>query len=144
MIITIDAKKIFDKIWYPSIIFKKHLIGVPTVEQQNWQHRGSTGTQVEYPALHSGLRIRCCCSCSLGHNCGLDLIPGPGTPYGVRWPKKIKKHLIKQYLMHISLTWLLNITPKTDVLHSRKSLNKGLSTRIRKKEKKEVHCLATI
>ena len=28
-------------------------------------------------------RIWCCCSCSIGHNCSLDLIPGPGTPYAI-------------------------------------------------------------
>ena len=26
-----------------------------------------------------------------GHNCGLALIPGPGTPYASGWPEKGKK-----------------------------------------------------
>ena len=29
-------------------------------------------------------------SCGLGHNYGLDLTPGPGTPYAVGRPKKKK------------------------------------------------------
>ena len=40
-------------------------------------------------------RTQHCCSCSLGHNCISDLIPGPGTPCAVGWPrKKIKKEEI--------------------------------------------------
>ena len=34
---------------------------------------------------------RCYCSCSIGLDCGWDLIPGPGTPNAVGRPKK-KKH----------------------------------------------------
>ena len=30
-------------------------------------------------AWHSGLRIRHCHSCGIGHNCGSDSIPSPGT-----------------------------------------------------------------
>ena len=45
--------------------------GVPAVAQWDWQHLGSTGTQVQSPAWHSGL----------GLDYGLDVIPGPGTPY---------------------------------------------------------------
>ena len=29
-----------------------------------------------------------CCSCGVGHNCGSDLIPGPGTPYAMEKEKK--------------------------------------------------------
>ena len=32
-----------------------------------------------------------CHSCGMGHNHGLDLIPGPETPYPVGGPKKKKK-----------------------------------------------------
>ena len=38
-----------------------------------------------------GLRIPSCRSCGIGHNCGLDLIPSPGTPYVRGQPKKKKK-----------------------------------------------------
>ena len=31
------------------------------------------------PAQGSGLTIWHCCGCSIGHNCGLDSIPGPGA-----------------------------------------------------------------
>ena len=43
------------------------------------------------PSMPSGLRIRCCHSCSLGCNCGSDLIPGLGTPYAKGQPKKRKR-----------------------------------------------------
>ena len=49
----------------------------------DWQCLGSAGTQVHSPAQHSGLRIRCCHSCDLDHNCSSDLIPDTGTPYAV-------------------------------------------------------------
>ena len=42
-------------------------------------------------AQHRGYRVWSCCSCSVGPNCGLDLIPGPGTPYAPGQPKKKKK-----------------------------------------------------
>ena len=41
----------------------------------------AAGMQVQSPAWHSGLRIWLCHSCSLGHDCGSDLIPGWGAPY---------------------------------------------------------------
>ena len=55
------------------------------------------------PARHSGLRIgHSRRSCSLGGTCGLDLIPGLGTPYATGRPKKKKAHLylitLKTYL----------------------------------------------
>ena len=59
--------------------------------QQDQQHLGSPGMQVQSPAQHSGLRIWRCGSCSLGCNDGSDLIPGPGTPYAVGQPKKGEK-----------------------------------------------------
>ena len=60
----------------------------------------STGTQVQSLAQHSGSRIWQSSSCSLGYNCGSDLIPGPGTPYAVRWPKKKK-----QKMLPFATTW---------------------------------------
>ena len=48
-------------------------------------------------AWHSGLRICCCCSYGVDHNCGLDLIPGPETPYATGKPKnKTKQNKTKQ------------------------------------------------
>ena len=58
---------------------------------------GATGLVVSWEcsdanlAWHSGLRIGCCCSWGLGCNCGLDLIPGLGSPYAAGRPKKKKK-----------------------------------------------------
>ena len=49
-----------------------------------------TRMQVRFWAWHSGLRIQHCHSCGLGRNCGSDLMPGPGAPYAVGWPKKEK------------------------------------------------------
>ena len=60
------------------------------------------GAQVWSLAQQSGLGIWRCCSCSLGPNCGLDLIPDPITPYAAGWPKKkqkkTKKNKTKHYL----------------------------------------------
>ena len=39
---------------------------------------------------HSIGSILYCHRYSIGHNYGLDLLPGPGTPYAARWPKKKK------------------------------------------------------
>ena len=44
--------------------------------------------EVWSPAGHSGLRIQLCHNCSIGGHCGLDLIPGLGTPYTVGRSKK--------------------------------------------------------
>ena len=43
------------------------------------------------PGQNSGLRIQSFHSCSIGHNCGLDLIPDQGTPYAMEQSKKKKK-----------------------------------------------------
>ena len=52
--------------------------------QDQW-HFWSAGTQVQCPGQHSGLRIWCC------PTCGVDLTPGPGTPYAAGVAKKVKK-----------------------------------------------------
>ena len=62
---------------------------VPAVVQWDWQHLWSAGMQVQSLAWHSELRIQCCWI--VGHNCGSDLIPGPGTPFTMGQPKKEKK-----------------------------------------------------
>ena len=71
-------------------------MGAPSVVQQDQWHLGSAGTQVWSPAWLSVLKIQCCCSCSSGHNCGLELIPGPGTPYATGQPKMKKKQKKKK------------------------------------------------
>ena len=60
----------------------------------------SSGGQVQYPALYSGLRIQHRCSCGIGYNCGSDLIPGPGTAYTEGWPKEKKKKSIRNLFFH--------------------------------------------
>lgn len=44
-----------------------------------------------HPSLHSGLRMVCCHCCVLGHDRGLNLIPGPGAQHAMEWPKMEKK-----------------------------------------------------
>ena len=51
-------------------------------------------------AWHSGLSH----SCSVDYNSGLDLIPGPGTPYAMGWPKK-RKEKKKPTFLRGSLHW---------------------------------------
>ena len=59
--------------------------------------------QVQSLAQHSGLRIWCCHSCSLGHSCGSNLIPGLGTPYALGGGQKRKKR--EEILTHAT-TWV--------------------------------------
>ena len=61
----------------------------------------SSGGQVQYPALYSGLRIQHRCSWGIGYNCGSDLIPGPGTAYTEGWPKEKKKKYKKSILSQL-------------------------------------------
>ena len=59
--------------------------------------------------LQHGLRIRHCCSCGVGHSCGLDLIPGPGTCIHLGCSLKKKKYIKHIFLITLSLmisyTW---------------------------------------
>ena len=54
----------------------------------------------------------------VGHNCGLDLIPGLGTPYIMGWPKKRKKrkkmpqHSLSKECAIIHLSSTLVIKPR--------------------------------
>lgn len=63
-------------------------------QNSSWWRLCSTRTQMPPPAWHSGERIWCCCSHSIGHNCGSHLISGPGSPYSTRWPEKEKKKMV--------------------------------------------------
>ena len=85
---------------YAEIIFLKGLLGVPAVVQGDQWWLGSAGTQVRSPVGQSGLRIQCCHSCVLGHAFGLDLIPGPGTPYASERPPTPKKRHFRLGLEH--------------------------------------------
>ena len=79
--------------------FRNHFIFKENKEFPLWHDRlggvsGAPGCRFPSLAWHSGLGIRHCCSCEItGHNCGLDLIPGPGTPYATGKPKKKKKRI---------------------------------------------------
>ena len=65
--------------------------GVLTVAQQDQWRLCSARTQVHSPARCSGFRVWHCCRCDIGHNCGSDLIPGPGTPDAGERPKRKRK-----------------------------------------------------
>ena len=76
------------KITHWTVYLKR--MGVPSVAKwvndpaHLWGISGSL-------AWCSGLKIPRCGSCGIGHNCGSDLISGPGTPYATEWPKKKKQ-----------------------------------------------------
>ena len=70
------------------LIKTKEHHGVPIVAQWDWWHLCSSRMQVGSPAQHCGLKMQHCCSCSTGHNCSSDWIPGLGIPYAVEWPPK--------------------------------------------------------
>ena len=53
--------------------------------QTDWQHLGNTGMQVRSLTGHSGLRIWHYRSCSLGLDCGSDLIHSPGMDMDMLW-----------------------------------------------------------
>ena len=84
-----------------TLVITAMWFGVPAVAQWDPWHLGSTGTQVLSPAWHSGLRILRCQSCGVGHNCGSDLIPGPGTQYAPQAARKEgKKNPGYEYSLH--------------------------------------------
>ena len=89
--------------------FKNPATGVPSVVQWHLQYLWSAGTQVWSLAWHSGLRIWCCRSCCIDHNCGSDLVPGLETQHSMGWPKKKKKkvQLLRSYRFISSLAqWI--------------------------------------
>ena len=59
--------------------------------RQDGRRLWSAGAQVPSLTQHRGLRGQRSCGCGLGHRCGLDPIPDPGTLYATGWPKKKKK-----------------------------------------------------
>ena len=86
-----DLADIWSTFWTFIFLLKRDFYGVPTVAHWDQRHLGSTGTQVQSLAWHSGLRIRRCRSCGLVCSCSLDLITGPGTPYAEGSLKRKKK-----------------------------------------------------
>ena len=57
---------------------------------------GSEGMQVQFLVRCSGLRTRYCGNCGLDCTCGLNVIPGVGTPYAMGQPRKRKRKLKKK------------------------------------------------
>ena len=62
---------------------KNHLLGVPAVAQ--WVKNPAPAAQVT-PEVHvrspaQGSGLKGCGSCSVGHSCGSDWIPGQELPY---------------------------------------------------------------
>ena len=52
--------------------------------------------QVWSPALNTGLRIWCYCSCGVSGNSGSDLTSGLGAPYAMVWPKNKERKVYFQ------------------------------------------------
>ena len=70
---------------------KKTLTGVPAMAQQEAWCLCCTRMRVWSLAQYSGLEDLVLLHYIVGHNCGLDLIPGPGTPCASGQPKKKEK-----------------------------------------------------
>ena len=77
--------------------------------QQDQWCLGSPGMEVRFPAQHSGLRISHCHSCSIGHNYGWNLIPGPGLPLPCSSQKKKKKKKKKKKEGFLCLSEISNV-----------------------------------
>ena len=78
------------------IMISKDEIKRSTCQARDQWYLWSPGTQVWSLTWHRGLRIRHCCSCSVGQNYSSDLIPGLGTPNAVGHPKKKKRKKEKE------------------------------------------------
>ena len=83
---------------------KKACTRVLVVVQWDPRYLCSARTQVRSPAQHSGLRICCCCRCSVGCNCSLDLIPGLGNPYACHRGAKKEKERERKKESHSIMT----------------------------------------
>ena len=82
--------------------FKNPATGVPSVVQWHLQYLWSAGTQVWSLAWHSGLRIWCCRSCCIDHNCGSDLVPGLETAFhGVAKKEEEKSPTAAELQVHL-------------------------------------------
>ena len=77
--------------WTQSQVRRCFILGIPTVVQWDWQHLWVLGCRFD-PDPILWLRLQHCSgyNCGIGCNSGSDLIPSPGTPYAMAWPKKKK------------------------------------------------------
>lgn len=75
-----------------SLAFKSIGTGIPAVVQQDWWRLWSSGMQVPYMAQHSGLRIWCCCSCSVPCNCSSIWSLAWELPCAMGWPQENPKN----------------------------------------------------
>ena len=64
---------------------------VPNAAQWNWHCLGSTMVWVRSQAQHNELKDLAWQQLWCRHNCGSDLVPGPGTHYATGQPKKKRK-----------------------------------------------------
>ena len=89
----------------------KKKTGVSAVAQWDQRCLRGPGTQDQSLAWHSGLRIRHCHSCGLGHNCHQDLICGLGIPLALGHPKKEVQltNTSSQYYRKINKRTLLHL-----------------------------------
>ena len=74
---------------------KNNGIGVPVLVQwvKNLTAMPQVAAEAQVGSLAwcSELRILHCCSCGIGHSCGLNPIPGLGTSIWCGWSKKKEK-----------------------------------------------------
>ena len=78
----------------------------PLLAQWHQWCLGSAGMQVQFPARHSGLRIRLCRSCGLGYNCSWNLIHWPGSFICCGLAKKSKRKTNKKRGSSVLSHWL--------------------------------------
>ena len=76
----------------PEVLYLKSEQGSKMGLAVSWEHWDAS----LIPAQHSGLRMWHCCSCSVGQNCGLDLVYGLGNPYASGRPKKKKNKKVNR------------------------------------------------
>ena len=90
-----------NKYWYIHTTNPHALIKISSyilISDMNCQlHQFKKYTAEEVPLWHSGLRIRCCCSCGRGRNCGVGFDPWPGDFHMPRvQPEKQNKSSVLQ------------------------------------------------
>ena len=76
-------------------VYGEKMLGGPAVAHQDQQRLGSAEMQVRFLAQHNGLRIHVLPQLWPSSKFGLDMIPGPGTPYASGWPTRKKKKMLQ-------------------------------------------------
>ena len=71
------------------------MLGAPTVAEWNWWCLQCWDAGL-MPGQARWVKDLTLLSCTVGHNCASDLIPGLGTPYASGWPKKKKGKSVSQ------------------------------------------------